>query len=137
MATTTFREMTYTFEEMPLLQKDGYSAFEISGEATIEYRSATDFEVVEIFSEGYRKTRHSAAELNEAIKAGRRLPLWETGPRIALDPASPLYKLILSALNGHWSDKVQDAVEDQIREDREHEADDYADYRREAMREAM
>lgn len=137
MATSSYRTMNYTFEEMPLLQKDGYSAFEISGEATIEYRSPVDFEIVEIFAEGYRKTRHSAAELNEAIKAGRRLSLWETGPHIALDPASPLYKLILSALNGHWSDKVQDAVEEQIREDREREVDDYADYRREAMREAM
>lgn len=132
-----YREMTYTFEEMPLLQKDGYSAFEISGEATIEYRSPVDFQIAEIFSEAYRKARHSTAELNEAIRSGRSLPHWEKGPRIALDPASPLYKLILSALNGHWSDKVQDAVEDQIREDREREADDYADYRREAMREAM
>lgn len=134
---SSYRTMNYTFEEMPLLQKDGFSAFEISGEATIEYRSPVDFEVVEIFSEGFRRTRHSQAELNEAIRKGVSLPLWETGPRIALDPSSPLFKLIKSALNGHWSDKVQDAVEDQIREDREHEADEYADYRREAMREAL
>ena len=124
------RSMEHTFEEMPLFIIDGMQCASINVRASIDYSADNYWQISEIGLEGWRPaTEAEKKALSSRVMFIERIK-WIT-------PDHPLHPMILNALNGHWSDKVQDAVEDQIREDREHEADEYADYRREAMREAL
>ncbi len=108
---------TYEFDELPLVIADGIEAAFINGTAEIEYSRVGDWWISSVSVEGFG-----------ARVDGKRI--WPQVPAPA-----PLVTIICHRLENEWFGKVQDAVRNQIEEDRVCAADDWADHRRDMMME--
>jgi len=110
------RTLTYTFEELPLVQECGIQAALVDGEAEISYsRDVWDFTIQSI-------------SLNSFNEKDRK---WKP---LALDEGNPLYGIIYDRLEGYASESVQEAVRQQLIEDRNDAAEMRAEARRDDMR---
>jgi len=105
---------TFSFDDLPLVIRDGINAGLIAGEAEIAYRSVDDFTVGTISLDGFR---------------GRE------SKQVALADDEPLSVSIRQQLEGPCVQKLYDAIEDEINERAEAEADDAADHRLSLRRE--
>jgi hypothetical protein len=109
------KSFTYKFDELPLLIVDGLEVCLISGSVDIEYdRGGWCLVPDSICVEGYK--RLSFAERDAGVS-----------PWVYVKAPIGVSRTISRCLENEWRDRVQSAVEDQIDEDREAAADDYAD----------
>jgi len=108
------RQFDYLFEELPLVVIGEIEAALVTGEAMITYDRDGYWEIADIWFSGYRDGKPCSA----------------AAPKV-------LYDMILERLTGHWRDKVQEAVSEQIETDRIIDEDDYADHRRERMKDDL
>jgi hypothetical protein len=104
---------TYSFEELPLVIHNGIEAGLINGAAEIRYSRDGSWHTEAITVEGF----------GERDAAGKRQ--WPQVPA----PAQ-LAAMIVRRLENEWESRVDNAVAEQIEEDRICAADDYADMRR-------
>jgi hypothetical protein len=128
------RTFNYEFEELPLVIENGFEAGLITGEAEISYSRDGEWGIEGISFDGYKRTPADvwAAELRN----GRQPANYIRKP-VTLDATSPLHGIIYHRLENEWSGKVQEAVQEQIEEDRQCAADNAADMKREQMRETV
>lgn len=108
----------YEFCELPLVIAPGIEGALINGRAEIEYQRDGYWRLGAIEVEGYRSLTMAERE------AGVR-------PWVYLAANKSLTNIIAGRLKHEWSNKVDDAVAEQIETDRECAADDYADMKRE------
>lgn len=111
------RTFDFPFDDLPLAILSGYECALISGSAEISFHPDGSWSIVSISLDG-----------------------WRDGPKpvpVALDAGTPIYLMIYDRLEHEWREGVQSAVYEAIAADREARADDYADYRRDQMREAV
>ncbi len=108
--------LVYPLDELPLVIVDGVPGAFINGQAEIAYSRNGDWWIESVSVEG-----------------DKRIDGKQTSPQ--LSPSGPLVTIICQRLEGEWHDKVQNAVNEQIEEDRACAADDYADMRRDMMME--
>lgn len=118
----------FEFEELPLLIVDGFGAGHVSGHAEISYNQSDPsyWRVRRIALDGWRPRTKEEIENSKMPMSSIifvESPVW-------LDPDMPLYDMIHCRLECEWQQIVSNAVADQIAEDREAEADNAADYRR-------
>ena len=109
----------YEFDELPLVIHNGVEAAFINGAAEIRYDRSGTWHTETISVEGF----------GERVNGKR---VWPKVPA----PAE-LAGIIVRRLEKEWEGKVQDAVNEQIVEDHEYAADDYADMRRDRMLERL
>lgn len=108
--------LTYEFEELPLVLENGIQAGLVDGEAEIAYsRDVWDFTIKSI----------ALTCWNGAGRMKKCMPL---------DEGNPLYGIIYDRLENHYSENVQEAVRQQLIEDREEAAEMRAEARRDDMR---
>ena len=125
------RQLSYVFEELPLLITGGFSAGLVNGSALLSYWPDGQWSVAEIYLDGHR--RKSAREIIQAsLNKIEGFRCYDEKP-IALDRGTPLHSMIWDRLESDWRQKVQEAVNEAIEEDRESAADDRADMRRDEM----
>ena len=90
---------SYTFEELPLVEEKGRQAALINGEAEIAYtRDVWDFTIKSISLDSW-------SELDRK---------WKPAP---LDEGNPIYSMVYDRLEHSWSEKVQEAIREQLAED--------------------
>jgi len=113
--------MIFEFEnEMPLIViAPKITAGDIDGHAEIEYSRDGEWIIKGIYVECYRQRSFAEREVVPAIDA------WPV-----LKAPEPFHAMIWNRLETEWHDRVQDAVNYQIEQDREDERDRQADYRR-------
>jgi hypothetical protein len=116
----------YKFDEVPLHLSGDIEGGLINGSAEIEYSRDGDWSIVanSICLEGYK--RITSAER----KAGK-------SPWVFIPAPDAIAQIISHRLQYEWYDNVTSAVSDQIEEDREVARDEYADMKRDMMREAV
>lgn len=114
----------YEYAELPLVIAPGIEAALINGRAEIEYSRDGSWSIKTIEVEGYRKL--TIAEREAGVK-----------PWVYLPASEAIVGIISNRLERQWGDRVQDAVNNAIAEDREAAADDYADMKRDMMRETV
>jgi hypothetical protein len=102
--------MTFDFDELPLVLAPGVEAAFVNGRAEIEYSSDGLWEITEVSLEGYRKL--SFEERADGVK-----------PWVYIPASAHLEHLIIGRLDNEWQHKVQEAVSEQIAEDRACAAD--------------
>lgn len=124
----------YDFDELPLVIEGGFEAGLIAGSAEVSYFRDGEWTVTGINLDGQRELTPS--ERQELAEAGKPVR-FSARKSIALDAGTSLFNSILHRIEHEWRGKVQDAVNEAIEEDRAADADDAADYRRDAMREAV
>ncbi len=104
---------TYHIDELPLvLTNDGIEAAYVNGEATIHYGADGLWHTEAVTIDGYGP-----------IVDGKR-----TWPQVPAPHA--IAQIIIERLEGEWESRVQEAVREQVEEDRICAADDYADMKR-------
>lgn len=131
MAKQTF---SYDFDELPLVIEGGFEAGLIAGSAEVSYFRDGEWTISGISLDGHRML--SPSERDALAEAGKPVSFFER-KSVALDAGTSLFNSILHRLEHEWRGKVQDAVNEAIEEDRAADADTAADYRRDAMREAV
>ncbi len=99
--------MIFPLEELPLVIVNGEPGAHINGQSEIAYARNGDWWIESV----------------------------SVGDRVQLPAPIELVTIICQRLEGEWFDRVQNAVNEQIEEDRASAADDYADMRRDMMRE--
>ncbi len=102
----------FEIDELPLVMTGESSGALINGEAEIAYARNGDWWIESVSVEG-----------------------WEGGKRLMLPAPDKILTIMCQRLEGEWLDAVQNHVNEQIEKDRESAADDYADMRRDMMRE--
>lgn len=113
------KTFNYEFEELPLVIHEGIEAAFINGSAEIEYSKTGEWKIGSISVEGF----------GERVNGKRQWPQVPVPDELAA--------IILKRLDGEWYDRLYSAVIERISEDRECAADDYADMRRDRMRESV
>lgn len=104
------RQLTFTFEELPLLVTGGFSAGLVNGSALINFWPDGLFGVAEISLDGHR--RKTERELDSDLVSGvKPFRLWQE-KLVALDRGAPLFSMIHDRLENEWRDKVLDAIRD-------------------------
>ena len=121
--------LTFEFEELPLLIDLGFEAGPVYGSAEISFSRDGEWGIESIALDGHKKLYHTLEDRISAALAGKRLPPFEDKP-VILEVGSPLHTIIYDRLDSDWRDAVQDRVNEQIAEDRQCAADDYADFKR-------
>lgn len=109
---------TYEFDELPLVIANGIPAALINGCAEIKYDRSGHWDVDSISVEGYQ------ALTQEERAAGKR-------PWVYVAAPTEIEVLIAYRLEQEWFDKVQDAINEQLAEDREEARERNLEYRRE------
>lgn len=112
--------LTFSFDELPLVIRDGFNAAQIAGEAEIAYFAADDFLVGTISLDGFRRCENK---------------LGHDRKQIVLANDEPLAIWIKHRLENACRQMVADAIEDDINEREDAEADTLADYRLSLRRE--
>jgi hypothetical protein len=110
------RQLTFTFEELPLLITGGFLAGLVNGQALINFWEDGQFGVVEIYLDGCR--RKSPDELAREFKPGEMPKQWVDKP-IALDRGTPLHTMIWDRLESEWRPYVLDAINNALEQERE------------------
>lgn len=123
------RTFQFCFDELPLVIENGFEAGLITGEATISYSGDEEWGIEGISFDGYRRNRWTVEDHWIASQTGKPLPSYDRKP-VTLDATSPLHGIIYHRLENEWRGKVSNAVQEQIEEDRQCAADEYADMKR-------
>ncbi len=110
------RTLVFSIEELPLVIADGIPGAFINGQAEILYKSSGDWWIESVSVEGF----------GDRVDGRRQWPM--------IPAPRELVTIICQRLEGEWHDKVQTAVIEQLEEDRQCAADDYADMRRDERR---
>lgn len=124
--------MTFSFDELPLVIESGFEAGFVAGSAEISYHRDGEWTIQSISLDGCKRLHHTVEDLWVAAQTMKFLPAFERKP-VALDEGTSLFLTIYHRLEHEWNGAVNDAVLEQIAEDRECEADDYADMKRDEM----
>lgn len=133
------RTFTLTIEEFPLITDLGFEALHvIEFDAVIEYGPTFDdgWFIASLWTEGEKKTRRSIADHYAHVKAHGSSDGFEwivrERKRIEIERGGSLWQMITDRLEsrGHWHEWVNDKVMERFAEDRECEAGNIADYRR-------
>lgn len=111
---------SFEFEELPLVISNGIEAGLINGCAEIQYNRDCEWHIESISIEGHQKLTQDERD------AGKR-------PWVYVAAPFDLSDLIATRLEGEWSDRVQDAINEQLAIDREDAAEMRADMRRDHM----
>ncbi len=121
---------TFTFEDLPLVVVTGFDAGLVAGSAEIEYERSDVWNwcVVSISLDGHRP--FNSDETRYYTDKGQQPAMYHKHS-VPLDDSSPLYAMILHRLVTEWADKVHDAVAEEIEQERQYRADEYADMVRE------
>lgn len=102
-------ELTFDFEEMPLIVEGGFEAGLVNGSATIRYHADGEWSVGEIFLEGYRERPKAERDAMEAA-TGKAAPRFER-KNIEVDRPSQIYLAVMDRLEtGSYRDQVQEKV---------------------------
>lgn len=128
------RTLDFPFDDLPLAILNGYECALISGSAEISFHLDGSWSVSAIYLDGHRDLTPS--ERNALAASGKPMRFYESKP-VELDAGTSLYLTIYDRLEHEWREGVQAAVREAITADHEARADDYADYRRDALREAV
>lgn len=120
---------TYRFDDLPLIIDGAFEDQGITGEAEISYFADGEWSIKTI---GIQVSRFKNAEEMAATGLTSR---WVRKTHL-LDAGTPLFLLIYHRLEHERRRAVNDAVLDQIAEDRESATDDHADMKRNAQRSA-
>lgn len=125
----------YIFEELPLIVQDGFGTAEVYGCAEIAYSVDGSWCVNAIFLDGTKRV-----ELTELEKVAERLKGLPRTHRIEhtliyVNKQTQIFVAIKHRLECAWSSRVQDAVREQIENDREAEIDAAADRKMDLRRE--
>jgi hypothetical protein len=126
----------YNFDDLPLVIENGFEACEVAGSAEVSYSSDGEWSVESIHFDGNKRNHYTLEQLYEAQKTNAPLPHW-TRQSVELDRGTPIFSIIHDRLENEWRERVQDAVRQQIEDDRIQAADDAADYAYERLRERM
>lgn len=109
------RQLTYKFEELPLLIVDGFEAGLVNGEALLNYWPNGVWSISEIYLDGYR--RRSAAEITKAMQAGGTgIKSFDEKP-VLLERGTDIHTTINNRLAIEWASYVQDHVNAAIDDD--------------------
>lgn len=103
----------YSFDELPLVVRDGIEAAPISGKAVVEYDREGGWGTGQVLVEGYGG-RDATGKM-----------LW-----VCVPAPMALAAMIVHRLENEWCGRVQEAVDETIAHDRECGVDDAADMRR-------
>lgn len=125
------RTLEFEFEELPLIIDLGFDAAIISGMADISYHADGEWFVSAIYVDGYRE--RSLVEKTKMRGDGLTPTSFEK-KLVEVEHGSWMFGAIDNRLECEWREKVQNAVNEAIGEDRAHAADNAADYRRDVMR---
>jgi len=112
--------LSFEFEELPLVIANGIPAALINGCAEIKYGRYADWCVDSVSIEGYQSLTP------EERAAGKK-------PWVYVAAPEEIAALIEQRLEGEWSGKINDAVNEQLASDREDAAEMRADMRRDEM----
>jgi hypothetical protein len=112
--------LSFEFEELPLVITNGIEAGLINGCAEIQYSRDGEWHVDSVSVEGHQKLTQAERD------AGKR-------PWIYVAAPIELADMIALRLESDWSDKVQDAINEHMAEEREAAADMRYDMRRDEM----
>jgi hypothetical protein len=126
--------LEFQFTELPLVIEGGFEAGLVTGEAEIAYHRDGEWSVRGIYLEGFRERSQAGRATMQAN--GLKPSFYERKP-VEVDRGTFLFNTILHRLEHEWADRVQEAVNEARVEDRAAAADDRADMRRDAMREAV
>ncbi len=116
---------SYLFEELPLYAEAGWEAGSVTGKAELSYIREGDWNVESLTLEVTRQSTPDELKISGArfwVESNKRL-----------EAGSWIYQLIEGRLTDEWADKVQEAVREQLEEDRICAADERADMRRDEM----
>jgi len=108
--------MIFPLEELPLVMANGIPGAFINGQTEIAYARNGDWWIESVSVEGF----------GDRVDGQRQWPM--------IPAPIELVTIICQRLEGEWFDRVQNAVNEQIEEDRASAADDYADMRRDERR---
>ena len=120
---TFVNAFTFTFEELPLVEESFQDklieAALINGQVEVQYDRAGNWQIdaADISLDAYSGPRdHRGKQLRPYVKA-----------------PEPIASIILERLNGSWGRQVYNAVCEQLEADREDDADNRADARRDHL----
>jgi hypothetical protein len=122
------RTTTFTFDELPLQILNGFECGLVAGSAEISYNRDMEWGIESISLDGNKSIRWTLEEYADRFKNGLPCPSYEH-KSVALDEGTPLYLMIYDRLENEWRGKVQDAVADQLVEDRAEAAEERAECR--------
>ena len=105
-------ELQFEISDLPLVIENGIEAGLIEGLAVVSYDQHGDWGIKSIYMYGYKKNDRAAYP-------------------VKLDSGTFLESLIRFRLEHDWRQKVQDEINAAVENDRESDADDRADMRRE------
>ncbi len=125
------RTLEFEFDELPLIIDLGFDAAIISGMADISYPPDGEWSVSAIYVDGYRE--RSLVE-KAKMRGDGIVPTSFEKKLVEIERGSWMFDTIARRLENEWRDKVQNAVNEAIGEDRACAADNAADYRRDVMR---
>jgi hypothetical protein len=109
---------SFEFEELPLVIANGIPAGLINGCAELKFDRNGNWEVASVAVEGYQT-------LTQAERAAGKKP-W-----IYVAAPFEIASLVEDRLSKEWSERVQDAVREQLEHEREDAAEARAEMRRE------
>lgn len=102
-------ELTFTFEELPLIVELGYEAGLINGSATIHYFDDGEWFVGEIYLDSHRRATETEKPTHGLFVRGK----------IEIERSSPLYLPVLDQLeHGRFKDAIEDEIQSAL-DDRE------------------
>lgn len=116
-------ELTFSFEQLPLLIENGFSAGLVDGVAQIAYHD-DDWAIEAIALEGSRERDHAEWSVHYARTGDYRASRFELKP-VYLDPTTPIFSAIYDRLENEWRASVQSAVNEARENDRNDAAYDY------------
>lgn len=110
------RQLSFRFDELPLLIVNGFSAGLVNGSALINYWTDGQWGISQIYLDGHRFIARS--EVAAAILAGIPNAKRFDERDILLDRGDRIHDIIWSRLEEEWRPIVQDAVNNAIEEER-------------------
>ena len=116
-------EITFNFDELPLIIEGGFHAATISGSAVIAYEPDGEWFVREITLDGSRlrpeQERDDIARAGQTLKLG----LFERKPIPLCQKSNPwLYATIVDRLEHYYADAIADEIEQALDDGDEHRA---------------
>lgn len=115
----TFR---HPFDDLPLVTDMGFEAFLVSVEADISYWPDGSWTITGLTNEGHKANKHTLEQHVAAQRAGRPLKPYTRRP-VALEVGAPLYSIILHVLEHPWKSKVDEAVREEMFQQKCHAID--------------
>lgn len=110
------RQLSYTFEELPLIIDLGFEAGLVNGSALIDYWPDGQWGISQVYLDGARR-KPTAVVLGAMFKKIPNFKCWDERD-VLLDRSSPINLMIHDRLENEWRSKVQEAVREALEEER-------------------